>query len=154
MAKLANGFGSTDGGATWVPLAVDTHGNTRIVRPLAPVAPAHTASGTNADVVITFPGAAGTYNVLSGIAWSYNSAPTGGSVQIVDSSQGTVFSEDVIASGPGSVNFNPPLASTQGGSFTITLTAGGVAVIGKLNILGHWTTDQIPDGVTWFPAPI
>jgi hypothetical protein len=96
------------------------------------------ASATNGLAAVTYAGQAGYKHVLSGVGWSYNATPTGGNLKIEDGAGNTVFSIDITAAGPGAFDFPVPLAATAGNDLVITLSAGGSAVVGRVNALGHW----------------
>lgn len=97
-------------------------------------------SAPDANVVasITYPApGTGLYNVLTGVAWSYDGVPAGGRLQIYDGAT-SIFDLDVTAQGVDSVSFAPPKVGSHNTAMTITLSAGGVGVSGKLSILGRW----------------
>lgn len=98
-----------------------------------------TATGTNADSVITIAAAgAGVSNVIEGVSWSYGSAGTlaGGRITIKDGST-VVFDADITAAGAGF--FRPFRKGTANTAMTITLYAGGSTVVGKVNVDRAWT---------------
>lgn len=105
-----------------------------------------TASGSNADAVITLPAIAGrAYQITGGIAWSYSGAGTlsGGNLTIKDGST-TVFDLDISAKGQ---DVAPAvLTTTPGNALVVTLAAGGSNVTGKVNLLGVLTIDGAPQG--------
>lgn len=99
------------------------------------------APGSNAAAIVTYAaGTAGTNHVITGIAWSYTAAPTGGNLKVEDGSGNTVFSVDITAAGPGFIPFDPAKRGTAGSAMIITLAAGGAGISGKVSVLGH-TTD-------------
>ena len=91
------------------------------------------APSSNTAAVLTIPAG----DVISGIAWSYSAAPTGGALTVANGTT-TVFSVEITAGGPGFFTFDPPLIGSPGSSLTITLAAGGSGISGKLNLLGRW----------------
>jgi hypothetical protein len=102
------------------------------------------APAANTAAVVTYAaGAAGVQHCISGIAWSYSAAPTGGNLQITDGGN-VAFSLDITAAGPGVINFSPPKKATAASALVITLAAGGAAISGKLSILSHWTEGPNP----------
>lgn len=98
----------------------------------------HQPASNTAAVVTKAAAGAGVYYCLAGVYWSYDAAPTGGSVKVEDGSGNVVFIVSITAAGPGSMLFNPPLRGTGNTALIITLAAGGSGVTGKVN--GHtWT---------------
>lgn len=95
------------------------------------------ASNT-AAVVTKAAAGAGISNLLAGVYWSYDGAPTGGSLKIEDGGGNVVFIVSVTAAGPGSMLFNPPLKGTANTALIATLAAGGGGVTGKVNV-HSWT---------------
>jgi hypothetical protein len=96
------------------------------------------APAVNTAAVVTYGAVAGQSHAITGVAYSYNAAPTGGNLKIEDGAGTTVFSMDIVAAGPGVVLFNPAKIGTAGRAMIITLTAAGAAVTGKISILNHW----------------
>lgn len=97
------------------------------------------AAATNAVITLAAPGAT-KVNVISGVAWSYSAAPTGGRLRIEDVSGTTIFDIDITAAGPGYIPFVPPKKNAAlNTAMIITLFSGGGAVQGKVNVLGAWT---------------
>lgn len=98
------------------------------------------APAANTAAIITYTAAgAGIAHAVSGIAWSYSAAPTGGNLKVEDGSGVTVFSADITAAGPGFIPFQAPLKGSTNTAMIITLAAGGSGVTGKVNVLGKWT---------------
>ena len=84
----------------------------------------------DAAAAITVTGQAGLKVIVSQIIWSYNSAPTGGSITITD---GTItLSWDVTAAGFDQCTFVPPLAFTESADVTVTAGDPGGAIVSKL----------------------
>ncbi len=124
--------------------------NPSIIQPnqIREVPAAMSGTDTNAPAANTAAvagyGAVGGYShVVSGIAWSYSAAPTGGNLIVQDGST-TIFQVDVTAAGPGFFPFFPPRFSTPGNALTATLSAGGSGISGKVNFLGHWIIPEVP----------
>ncbi len=93
----------------------------------------------NAAAVVTFAAVAGKRHIITGVAWSYDATPTGGSIVVSDNLAGTLLSLTITASGPGFIPFPMPMASDVGAVLTITLAAAGAAVSGRVWALNHWT---------------
>lgn len=96
------------------------------------------APAANTAAVITYAASTGFKHAIGNVHLSYDGAPTGGNLKIEDGSGTTVFSVDVTAAGPDSINFDPPLMGSEGTALIITLAAGGAGVTGKVNAQ-HWT---------------
>ncbi len=97
------------------------------------------APSSNAAAVVTYGAVSALCNVISGIAWSYSTAPTGGNLKIEDGAGNTVFTIDITAAGPGVFTFDPHKRGTVNTAMIVTLAAGGSGVTGKVSVLGHWT---------------
>jgi hypothetical protein len=98
------------------------------------------APASNTAAVITYAAAgAGVSHVISGIAWSYSAAPTGGNLTIEDGSGTTVFTMDITSSGAGFIPMVLPKRGTANTAMIVTLAAGGSAVTGRVNVLTHYT---------------
>lgn len=94
------------------------------------------AEGAATAAVVTYTAVNGRH-AISGVAWSYSAAPTGGSLIIADGA-GTVFSIAITAAGPGYIPFTPVLRGTTNTALVVTLASGAGAVVGKVNVMGHW----------------
>jgi len=94
------------------------------------------AAGNAATVSFSAPGG-GVAHCITGIAWSYDSAPTNGKVQMKFGGA-VVFELYVTAAGPGSVLFPLPRKARENASLEVTLASGGGSVAGTVNVLGHW----------------
>ena len=92
----------------------------------------------NTAAIVSYPATPTVYHVITGIAWSYDAAPTGGRLSIIMNGS-TVFDVDITAAGPGFIPFDPPKRFGVGDAVSVTLAAGGVGITGKCNVLGHWT---------------
>lgn len=99
----------------------------------------HAPSAATAAVV-TYAAEAGKKHCISGVAWSYSAAPTGGNLKIEDVSGTTIFSIDITAAGPGIITFPIPKKSAAvNTAMIVTLASGAGSVVGKLSVLNHWT---------------
>ncbi len=98
-------------------------------------APAQATAG-----VVTFGAAgAGQKHVIRGVAYSYDTTPTGGSLIITDAGT-TVLSLAIPAAGEKWVTFPVPIKSAAANTaMVLTLASGAGSVIGKINALGHST---------------
>ncbi len=96
------------------------------------------ASNTAAQITYAAAGA-GVSHAISGVAWSYSAAPTGGNLKIEDGSGNTVFTMDITAAGSGFIPFPVPKKGSANTALIVTLAAGGSGVTGKVSVLGHWT---------------
>lgn len=96
------------------------------------------AGAAGAAAAKTYDAVADKCHVISGVAWSYSAAPTGGRLTIEDGAGVVVLDLDITTAGPDSVQFVPPKRGTMNTALIVTLAAPGGAVVGKLNILGHW----------------
>lgn len=98
------------------------------------------APAVNTAAVVTYAAAgAGIAHAISGIAYSYSAAPTGGNLKVEDGAGVTVFSLDITAAGPDVVYFDPPKKGAANTAMIVTLAAGGAGVTGKVSVLSHWT---------------
>ncbi len=96
------------------------------------------APAANTAAVVTYSADTNRQHVISGIAWSYSAAPTGGNLKVEDGSGNTVFSADITAAGPGVILFPVPKAGRTNTALIVTLAAGGASVSGKVSVLNHW----------------
>ena len=80
---------------------------------------------------------AGNFNVLSQVFYSYDAAPTAGTLTIADGAV-TVFLIDITAAGPSQFTFNPPLEGSANTALVVTLAAAGAAVGGNVSVHA-WT---------------
>jgi hypothetical protein len=106
-----------------------------------------------AAAVITLP-ARGTdlANVITGVAYSYDAAPTAGGLTIADGSD-TVFSLDITAGGENVILWSPPRKGKPNRAMVITLLDGG-SVQGKLNVMGSWIEHSPMVGQFLFNDPL
>ena len=94
----------------------------------------------NTAAIVTYAGAAGLKHALTGIAWSYSGTPVSGSVTIEDGAGTPILQLDILHSGYGDIQFVRPIKSSAAHlAMVITLTPGGAGVIGKMNVINHWT---------------
>lgn len=91
----------------------------------------------NTDAVVGYTGADGLSHGITGVAWSYNAAPTNGNLKIEDDDN-TILSIDITAAGPGVIYFDPAKTISEEQDLTVTLSAGGASVTGKVSVLGHF----------------
>lgn len=94
------------------------------------------APATSTAAIITYAADAYGAHVISGVAWSYTAAPTGGNLQIEDGSGNVIFSVDITAAGPGYFAFPDGLKGSVNTAMIITLADGG-ATTGKVTTFGH-----------------
>ncbi|MFH0983777.1 MAG: hypothetical protein V2A79_19860 [Planctomycetota bacterium] len=87
--------------------------------------------------VITYAAAVGYRHVITGIAWSYDAAPTGGLLTITDG-VAVVFTMGITAAGAGVIVFPQPKRGTVSAAMIVTLASGAGAVVGKVSVLNHW----------------
>jgi hypothetical protein len=102
------------------------------------------APAANTPTVITYAAAgAGLGHVISGVAFGYDLAPTGGKLTIEDGSGNVVFQAPVTNAGPGVFYFTPAKQGSGNAAMILTLAAGGTGVKGYLSVLGHWTAGNL-----------
>ncbi len=90
------------------------------------------SSNTAAVVTLADPASDKQCWVVSGFSWSYDGAPTAGSVTITDGT--TPYKIDITAAGPGFVVFGTPKKFAPNTAVTGTLAAGGSGVSGIINL--------------------
>lgn len=93
----------------------------------------------NTAAVVTYAASPTASHVISGVAWSYDQTPAGGNIKVEDGAGNVIFSIDVPTAGAGVVYFWPGKQGTINTALVVTLSAGGVGVTGKLDVIGHWT---------------
>ena len=95
------------------------------------------APAANNPAVITLPADSETFHVVDSVLWSYNADPTGGSLTITSTVDGTAVSQviTIVAKGQDQYCFSPPIQGDVNTAITITLAAGGAAVTGKINAM-------------------
>lgn len=96
------------------------------------------APASNTAAVITYT-ARTSAHAISGIAWSYDAAPTGGNLKIENGAGTTVFTIAITAAGPGFIPFPQPRFGSPNTALIVTLAAGGAGVTGKVNVLYYGT---------------
>ena len=89
--------------------------------------------------VVTYAADPNAAHIISGIAWSYSAAPTGGNLKIENGSGVTVFTMDITAAGPGYIYFEPAKKGGLNTAMIVTLASGAGAVVGKVSVINHWT---------------
>lgn len=92
----------------------------------------------NTAAVVTYAANTSYKNTISGVAWSYDGDPTGGSLLIEDGSGVKVFKIDITAGGPGFIAFPFPKSGSINTAMIVTLAAGGAGVSGIVSVLNHW----------------
>ena len=99
------------------------------------------APAVNTAAVVTFAAAAGVRHTIDGIAFSYTGGlPVGGLLTITDNAV-TVLTLDIPDEGPRSVTFPSGLRSAAANTIMVcTLSAGGAAITGKMNVIGYRAT--------------
>ena len=90
----------------------------------------------NVAAVVTKTAVAGQRHAIYGILFSYNAAPTGGRLTVTDGGV-TVIDLQVNAAGAVLIPFNYQMAFGVNSEVVVTLAAGGAAVTGKLQLIGH-----------------
>jgi len=98
----------------------------------------HEPAANTAAVVTLAAAGVGISHVLGLAAWSYDGAPTAGSLTIEDGAGTTVFKVDITAAGPGYFPFVPGLKGTANAAMIATLAAGGGGVNGIISVHA-WT---------------
>lgn len=93
--------------------------------PFSQTAPANTA------ITVTLPERNGYRIGITDIVASYSAAPTAGLLTVT--SAGKVILLVDVAAGLSNLDYTPPLADQVGEAVTLTLAAGGAAVVGFLN---------------------
>ena len=88
-------------------------------------------AAANTAVVVTFTGISNYRHLLSWLCWSYDADPTGTITIALDGV--TVMKFSITKGGPGALPL-PDLPGTLGGTFVVTLSAGGVGIVGFLNV--------------------
>lgn len=89
------------------------------------------SANTAAVVTLAAPGS-GSKNVIGALYWSYDDAPTGGSLAVTSGGD-QIFKVDVTAAGPGFLPFPGGLGGGDNDEVIITLAAGGGSVSGIVN---------------------
>lgn len=99
-----------------------------------PSTPQHTTAGAaNAAVTHTFAAVAGQAHRLTFLLVSYSGGPTGGRITVTDGAT-TVLDAHVTAAGPTVLPLPPGgLKGSVNTAMTVTLAAGGLSIVGKLN---------------------
>lgn len=87
----------------------------------------------NAAATITLTGVANRRWVVATLGWSYDAAPTGGSLKIEAPSGTTEWVQSVTAAGPGT--FNPLYVAPANTDVVLTLAAGGAGISGKVSVI-------------------
>ena len=88
----------------------------------------------NTAAVITIAAVAGVTPYVSQINFSLSAAPAAPALLSITDDTTVVWSTNVIAGGPGVAHFPYEFAGTAGNKLVITLSAGGAAVLGVVNV--------------------
>jgi hypothetical protein len=94
------------------------------------------APAANTAAVVIIAGEPRRHTLICGLQWSYNAAPTGGALTVVQGGN-TIWQVDIPTSGVGFIPSDETLkwkCPNEGQAVTVTLAAGGAAVTGKLNV--------------------
>lgn len=103
-----------------------------------------TDSGSGAAATITYPAVVErAHAITEGIAWSYDTTPTGGGLTVTAGGV-TVFSLDIATAGAGFIPLRK--AANLNSALVVTLASGGGAVVGKVNVLGYARIKGAPLG--------
>lgn len=95
----------------------------------------HAPSSNTSAIVTIAASATGAWHEIEGIYWSYDAAPTGGSLLVESPSGTTLLSLSITAAGPGFLPFSGScLRGATSQAMIITLAAGGSGVTGKINV--------------------
>jgi hypothetical protein len=96
------------------------------------------ASADGADATVDYPAVPYLAHSIHGIAWGYNSNPTGGALQ-VESPSGTIIwgPIPVTSEGTGFEDFGKGLRGVTGDDMWIRLVSGGSGVTGYVSVKGH-----------------
>lgn len=108
-----------------------------IVNGDAVVVPKTHAPVAATPAVITLAAAATDRHVVDCIFGSYSATPTGGSLTIASTVNGSAVSQAIAipAAGHFILNFDPPLQGDKNTAITITLASGGGTVVGIINAM-------------------
>lgn len=94
------------------------------------------APASNTNAVVTYPATGERLHRIGGVLTSFSAQPTGAELTI--QSNATVIARHFITtSNPTEIIFNEGIANTMGESMVITLTAGGVGISGRLQVINH-----------------
>lgn len=96
------------------------------------------APAANTAAQITYAAVTKRSHIVSGVAWSYSGAPTGGNLKLENGAGSTIFSLDIGTAGAGLIVFPRPKRAAPNTALIVTLAAGGAGVSGKLSVLNHW----------------
>ena len=89
------------------------------------------------DAIVTYDADENKRHSIAGIAWSYDVLPTSGNLQIENGSGVIILNKDITSDGPGLLNFESREIGDLNTLFRVTLSSGGMLVMGKLEVLGH-----------------
>lgn len=95
-------------------------------------------SAANVDAVITLSAAGvGRNHTISGVSFSYSGVPTAGSFFQIQSGGSVVFKQYVSTAGINSVLFDEMKVGSENSAVVLTLSAGGIGIIGIVSIMGR-----------------
>jgi len=113
-----------------------------------------TAQNTAGTTTLTYNAAGpGRSHVITGICFSFSAAPSSPVTATIQDGSTVIPLLQIAAAGPNPVSFFPPRAGGPNSALSISLPSGGPGVIGKINVLGHFTTTAplMGQGVgSWF----
>jgi hypothetical protein len=99
------------------------------------------AAQTNAACVVTLPADPARGNVIEQIWCSYSAVPAAGSyLQIEDGAGTVVWKQYLVAGGPIEFNISPPLEFSKNTATIVTLSNGGAAISGTLDVNAYLLT--------------
>ena len=106
-------------------------------------------SAAGAAVSITFAAVSKARHVIEGVHVGYDATPQAGAyLQIEDVSGTVVYKMPITAAGLAPINFPRPLRSAAvNTALIITLSAGGGAVLGYINVLGYHRDGSADTGI-------
>ncbi len=99
-----------------------------------------TSASPNNPAIVTYAAdPQGFRHFITGLSWSYNQTPVGGSghIQIEDGLGSLIFSNSITTAGFGTVYFPDGKKGSPATAMIITLGAGGSGTTCELSVLGH-----------------
>lgn len=78
---------------------------------------------------------------IGGLAWSYDSDPDDGANLLIENGGVAAFKVYITVAGPGFIGFSDPLKCAPNAEVVVTLSDGGAAVTGTVNVLGAKLVD-------------
>lgn len=104
-----------------------------------PSTPLRNKPSTATAAVITVAAVQKTQLEIDSIAWSYDTAPTGGNLKVESPSGTTIFELSISAAGPGQMLFSSGLVGAVSQAVIITLASGAGSVQGIVNAIQRAT---------------